>query len=208
MPPDAHVQVAPSASRPKTDGEWWGARWNDEQGVIAAIRQGDVAAYEAFFRAHYQMMCEFAFRFVRRTDTAEEVVQEVLMDLWARRQKVTVRNSIRSYLYGAVRHNALDTLARGRRQAEHERTVYHFPAHAATRSDAHEQMVLAEQLDAVTRVIETLPERRRTAFELRVSCQLSYAEIADVLDTTTKNVELLIYRATAALRAALPHFMN
>jgi RNA polymerase sigma-70 factor (family 1) len=205
---DARVQPAPPEGRATSDGTWWGARWTDEQGVMAAIARGDVDAYEAFFRTHYTLLCEFACRLVRTPESAEEVVQEVLMDVWSRRDTITVRKSIRAYLYGAVRHTALDTLARAKRQAEHERVMYDCPTTGAALPDAHEQLVRAERSEALSRLIEQLPEKRRTAFELRVGCQLSYAEIADVLETSAKNVEVLIYRATAELRAALPHFMH
>jgi RNA polymerase sigma factor (sigma-70 family) len=74
----------------------------------------------------------------------------------------------------------------------------------ATERAADDQIVLDEQVSALKAAVGELPPKRRSVFVLRSTTQMSYAEIAEVLQTSVKNVEVQLRRATHSLRAALP----
>jgi RNA polymerase sigma-70 factor, ECF subfamily len=183
--------------------EWAGRV--DTSDMMAALREGDEDAYEALFREYYQQLCQFAYRYVRSPEAAEEVVQEVLGALWLRRAEITVRVSIKSYLYGAVRYRALNLVARNKVEATWLAQALSNGAPAlATERAADDQLVLDEQVAALDKAVGELPAKRRSVFVLRSTTQMSYAEIAEVLQTSVKNVEVQLRRATHSLRAAMP----
>ncbi|MEP6494882.1 MAG: sigma-70 family RNA polymerase sigma factor [bacterium] len=70
---------------------------------------GDDVAFESLFRAHYAELCRFAYQYVRSSEAAEDLVQDVFAGLWAARETVTVTTSVRAYLYAAVRNRAINT---------------------------------------------------------------------------------------------------
>ncbi len=207
-PPPA-APAAPAARQPwraltYAERNPWAGRV-DTLEAMDAIRNGDENAYEAMFKEFYRSLCSFAYRYVRSPELAEEVVQEVLGALWLRREDITVRVSVKSYLYGAVRYRALNVVARNRIEATWLAQALQNGAPAiATERAADEQFVLEERSAAVGKAVHDLPQKRRAVFVLRSSTQMSYAEIAEVLHTSVKNVEVQLRRATHSLRAALP----
>ena len=88
-----HAAVLPWPAR--TDAEW-----------VAAVRAGEPAAFEALFHAYHAPLCTFAHRYLGARDLAEEIVQEVFLFVWERRETWDVRTSVRSYLFTAVRNAA------------------------------------------------------------------------------------------------------
>src|SRR5687767_5400857 len=76
--------------------------------VVARVRAGDTRALELLFREHYAALCEFSVRYVRQPSLAEELVQDVFADLWARRERWYVHGSVCAYLFAAVRNRALN----------------------------------------------------------------------------------------------------
>ncbi len=196
----------PKPWRPATfeeRNEW--ANRVDSMDMMAALKEGDEDAYEALFREYYQQLCQFAYRYVRSPEAAEEVVQEVLGALWLRRGEIAVRVSIKSYLYGAVRYRAFNLVARNKVEATWLAQALSNGAPAlATERAADDQLILDEQVAALGQAVQELPPKRRSVFVLRSTTQMSYAEIAEVLQTSVKNVEVQLRRATHSLRAALP----
>ena len=171
------------------------ARW------VEGIRTGDEAAFEALFRAYYDELCGFAWRYVRSAEIAEDLVQDVLGGIWRRRVRWRPTTTVRAYLYGAVRNEALKHLAREdvalrwRQQARQE-----APPRERT---PDEELGYEELAETVQGVIDRLPERRRLIFVLHRQHGLTYREIADLLEIAPSTVETQIGRALDALRKLL-----
>ena len=87
--------------------------------LVERIRQGDRRAFERCFRRHYEGLCRFARGYVDRLSVAEDLVQEVFLDVWTERRRLKdVERSLKAYLYGMTRHRALKHLRRERVRAE------------------------------------------------------------------------------------------
>jgi RNA polymerase sigma factor (sigma-70 family) len=77
-------------------------------GWADGIRSGDGAAFERLFKTYYATLCHFARTYVRGEDECREVVQEVFLRIWEKRQVWHPSHSVRMYLYRAVRNKALN----------------------------------------------------------------------------------------------------
>lgn len=75
---------------------------------IRRIRQGDGEAYAELFRCYYGRLCRFAQSMLGDEEAAHEVVQEVFLRIWERRQRWQPTYSLRLYLYQAVRNEAFN----------------------------------------------------------------------------------------------------
>jgi RNA polymerase sigma-70 factor, ECF subfamily len=173
--------------------------------LAARVRAGDAAAFEALFRAHYGALCGFAERYVRSAAVAEELVQDLFADLWAKRATWAPQTSARAYLFAAARNRALNLRKREslERDWATEEAVSEVPTQhrAPTAVDA---MIEAAELHArLGAALESLPERCRLVMRLRWRDQLSYAEIAEVMGISTKGVENQLSRGLKALRETL-----
>jgi RNA polymerase sigma-70 factor (ECF subfamily) len=170
--------------------------------IVARVRAGDDRALETLFRAHYSALCNFATRYVRRDALAEELVQDLFADLWARRHGWYVRGSVRSYLFAAVRNRALNLRKREavEQDWEHDEAIadvreLHRPPETA--DEAIERADLRARLDAA---LHSLPERCRLVMHLRWREQMRHAEIASVMGITVKGVEIQLARGLRTIR--------
>lgn len=170
--------------------------------VVARVRAGDEAAFEALFRAQYSALCDFATRYVKDEARAEELVQDLFADLWARRRNWHVRDSVRAYLFAAVRNRALNVRKRQAMESDWEqdeaiadvRALHGAPEQA---DEAFERADIRSRLDSA---LASLPERCRLVMHLRWHEQMPYAEIASVMGISVKGVENQLARGLAALR--------
>lgn len=183
----------------------------DDRAIVARIRSGDEATFDLLVRSHYNGLCVFAARMMDSDAAAEELVQDVLFRIWTTRASWAITDTVRGYLYGAVRHRALMALRRERLERRYEAGAVrdaHPPAmsHAVGAADA--QLRAAEVARAVEHAIAALPPRCREAYLLRRQHGLSYAEIARVMGIAPKTVEVQINAALRSLRVSLAEFLS
>lgn len=159
----------------------------------------DEAAFEALFRDSYAQLCSFALTLVRTRDDAEDVVQQVFANLWRSRGDLEIRESVRAYLYRAVRNVALNRLRSGRSALRLAESPSRSPV-ADPPPDPAEAVTTDQQVTALNRALDRLGERSREVLRLRWIDGLSHAEIAETLGITRKAVESSITRGLRALR--------
>ena len=179
---------------------------SDEHDLVARIRGGDAHALEIVFRAHYPALCDFADRYVREHALAEELVQDLFADLWAKRATWHLTGSLRAYLYSAVRNRALNLRKRQAVERDWERDETDAGPIALHRSPERPDDAL-ERRETGARVrtaLGSLPERCRLVMHLRWRDQLPHAEIASIMGISVKGVEMQLARGLRALRLLLP----
>src|SRR5688572_27707672 len=86
-----------------------------ERELVNRVRAGDERAFESVVIAHYAVMCSAAAAVLRSRDAVEDIVQEVLRRLWARRAHWDAHAPLRVYLIVATRNEAISVLRRMRR---------------------------------------------------------------------------------------------
>lgn len=169
-----------------------GANW------IGRIRAGDEVAFGALFRTFAPGLCAYVARYVGSSAVAEDVVQELFLTLWRRRETLHIEGTLRAYLFTAAKNRALNHL-------EQEQSRDGCDGRWLERSDvpaAADGSLLLDVLD-VQRAVEQLPARCGRIFALSRQHGMSYGEIADTLGLSVKTVEVQVGRALKALRARL-----
>lgn len=132
---------------------------------------------------------------------AEDVVEDTLVRVWERRKDVPHTVNLESYCLTICRHLAIDR--------SEKKDAGHLPLDAAppeiALDTAHpdEELEQQERVLWVKRVLNTLPEKQRTALQLREIDGRSYEEVAEVMQITAADVKVTLHRARKALKAAL-----
>ena len=135
---------------------------------------------------------------------AEDAAQDVMLELWRRRETMVLETSLRAYLLRATRNRALN-------QIRHRRIVERsVPVTRAARAAPSADQDLAEQelRSAVEQAVNDLPERCREVFELSRVHGLRYAEVADVLGISIKTVETQMGKALQRLKERLAPWLS
>lgn len=168
--------------------------------LLRRVQAGDEGAYDSVFRSWYPVLVRVATALLRDADAAEEVAQDVMVQLWQRRHVLDAAMPLRAYLLRAVRNRALNHLRHLRVLRESESDVeamYNVPLGA-------DQPVIAAELAAAVQVaVRDLPPRCREVFELSRVDGLRYSEIAEALDISPKTVEAQMGKALRILRERL-----
>ena len=78
-------------------------QWNE-------LKEGDVTAFEMFFKTYYQPLCNYAYSFIQDKDEAEEIVQSAFLTVWEKKDSLNIKTSLKSYLYTMVRNTSLNVI--------------------------------------------------------------------------------------------------
>jgi RNA polymerase sigma-70 factor (ECF subfamily) len=180
-------------------------RTQSEQDQVARIRAGDVQAFESLFKSYYPDLRTFVDTYVDRA-TSDEVLQELFLALWRRREAWTPAGGVRAYLFAAARNQALNAI---RQRKSASRVVEECAADGsipgANQSDRNpaEQVSTNEIESACREAIHNLPESNRLVMMLRWDYGMSHAEIAFILGTSIKGVEAELGRGLKSLATRL-----
>lgn len=165
-----------------------------ERAWVDRIRAGDRGAFEALYRAYWQRLYGFAFRYVQSKEDAEEVVQDVFFRIWRGRAQWDPAGAVRNYVYCAVRNAARDRLERAVVARRWQ------VGQGATAAEIQFDLEAADLVAAVERALAELPPKRSAVCKLRLIDELSYAQIAGRLGISEKTVETQLARGLKFLR--------
>lgn len=168
--------------------------------LLVGLRGGDHAAFDAIFRQWYEATVRSAGRIVRDTGVAEELAQEVFLELWRRRESLPPDTSVGAYVLQAVRNRALNHL---RHLQVQRRSVVHVEAMTEPAEAADVAIQATELGEAIAAAVDALPPRAREVFLLSRERGLRYNEIAETLGISVKAVEANMTRALRTLRERL-----
>lgn len=180
---------------------------SDER-LLERASRGDEAAFTQLYRRHRDAVFRFAYRLLGARNLAEDVTQECFLSLIQRPAGFDpTRAALRTYLYAAVRNQALKHFRRERDHIALEDLLSEAPLAAGANGPL--PRLLAEELTLeVQRAIAALPPLQREALILFEYEELSLAEIALVVGAEVGTVKARLFRAREGLRRALAPYLN
>ncbi len=176
--------------------------------ILQGMKSGDEQAFELLFRRYYVRLCSFADRFICNTAEAEEIVQDVFLNLWGKRGQLDLDGEISSYLFRSVR-NACFNLIEHRKVADsYYAVIAQAYRHSSEVVDSSDPLQYAELNQKIEEAIGSLPAECRRIFRMSRMEGLKYVEIAEKLNISVKTVETQISRALAKLKTELTDFLT
>jgi RNA polymerase sigma-70 factor (ECF subfamily) len=171
--------------------------------IVAGIRAGDEGALDALVDRYYAGLVTYAEQLLG-SDAADDLVQELFIRLWRRREAWGLRGSLRIYLYSAVRNAAHNARAaqRSRSKAEASAAPLYDALQRAAIPTPPETLEFRELMAIVARTVSALPGRSREVY-LLARTGLNSTEIGSVLGIAPSTVRTLLGRAIAALDRAI-----
>lgn len=174
----------------------------DDSALIASLKRGDHDAFDRIYRRSATKLLHYISGRVHDRAVSEELLQEVFLSLWARREELHISSSLDSYLFGAAKFQILGYI---RSEKMQHRYAEHLALFAASTlcNDAEDLMDLADLKAVLEEHLATLPPKCRQAFRLSRFEQKTIAEIADEMGISTRTVENYLTQALKHLRTAL-----
>jgi RNA polymerase sigma-70 factor (ECF subfamily) len=168
----------------------------DEDGRLARARAGDASAFAEIVREHQGMVYSLAYSFLRQTAAAEDLAQDVFLDLYQHAERLTSAAHTRFWLRRVTCHRCIDRL----RRPWYRREVALEPLPDRAAPDRGGDMLLEERLGEL---VAALPPHPRMVVILRYQQDLDLAEIAEALNMPLNTVKSHLRRALASLRTKL-----
>lgn len=170
--------------------------------LFKQIQANDRLALNTLFAQYYEKLCRFATTYLRQPAEAEEVVADVFVYLWKNRHQLTIEKNLKSYLYISVRHAALAVLNKQQPLYEDIDDIL-LETDFADAATPEQTLVHKELQQHIDLAIGALPHRCKQVFMMSRFDDLTYREIAEILNISENTVENHLVRALGHLRKAL-----
>jgi RNA polymerase sigma-70 factor, ECF subfamily len=157
--------------------------------------------FEQLFRDYFNQLLNFAYNMVKDEEIARDIVQQVFLNVWNKREAIKIRTSYQGYLYRSVYNSSLNHLRLKSRFVRISND-----SDIESQSDWHEQegkIIEDERIKRLQIAIDKLPVKCRAVFTLNRFENMTYKEVATHLGISVKMVEKQIAKALKFLRAEL-----
>ena len=158
--------------------------------------------YKALFRKYYPSLIFYATRLVGEEE-AEDVVQDVFVELWRRKDSIEIGDQIQAFLYRALNvlkhRNVEDGYCAAMEEINQKRAEFYQPDNNEVIRRIEDRELRKEIYNA----INELPDKCKEVFKLSYLHEMKNKEIADVLGISLRTVEAHMYKALKYLRSRL-----
>lgn len=184
-------------------------------GLMLRVRDGDEEAFRQLFRRHSPRVLQFVRRHVGDPAVADELAQDVFLQLFQARRRYRPTARFTTWLYTIALNVCRNELRRPERRrrirpetADDEEAVQDFDLMPADDPTSEEAVAGRELEGRLRNALQKLPEKQRTAFLLSRVDGLAYRDVAGVLRCTEGAVKALLFRATQSLRRDLQDVLS
>ena len=176
-----------------------------EAQLIRQAQGGDSEAFGALITLHERFVYNLALRTLGNPQDAQDIAQEAFLRAWSSLGKFRAEARFRTWLYRITLNLCLDRIPRLRRELSDlgDDVTADFPLPDSRAADPLSTLEAADRRKFLHQVIDRLPERHRLLIVLRYQDDLSYEEIASLLNLPLGTVKTGLFRARERLRAAL-----
>ncbi len=145
--------------------------------LVEKVKAGDRKAFSELVRRHQRSVLRLSLRFVKDMDTAEDVTQEAFIKAYEKLNSFEGRASFKSWLFQIAVNTARNKIREWKRE-----TVDIDDVQLAVDAEAEMTLVHASVSDILQQEVDKLPIKQRTALVLRVYEDLSFNEIAEIME--------------------------
>ena len=169
--------------------------------------------FKQIFECFYPRLWHFVKEYIKDEDDAKDILQNVFMTLWEKRNSLKADTNLNAYLYALAKSQCLNHLKHLKVVNEYAKATQVEMQEAfvncyAINSFDPEQTDIESMERTVEKAIQELPEQCRKVFELHRYDGLKYKDIAKKLDLSVKTVEAHISNALRLLRIALKKYLS
>lgn len=166
----------------------------------------DEISFEKIFKEYFIVLCAFANKYIHDTDEAKDIVHQVYMNLWEKRNEIRMNQSIRSYLYTSVHNRCLNYIR------DHKKFIYDdYPdskEYLNSFIESPDYLELEELRSHIYKALHELPEGCRKIFALSRFDGKKYKEIAQELGISIKTVETQMSKALKHMKSKLIKYIT
>ena len=175
---------------------------NNSPQFIQSLKNGDASAYNELVTSETKHLIDFVTPTVGSVEDAEEVVQDVFLSLWQKRETIEFTTSLYGYIYNAAKYKAFRFLWQKKRRVQF---IYDESAYMTSDfADSPEDIAQSNQMEVfIEEITDKMPVMMQRIYRMKQEEGLSTNEIAGILSTHPANVRKQLSRALKRIKEAL-----
>ncbi|WKN44974.1 RNA polymerase sigma-70 factor [Tunicatimonas pelagia] len=168
------------------------------QSFVTKLKKGNQMAFRQLYDRYYAKVYHYCFRFTRNTEDAEELAQQVFIQLWEQRRSIDAGKSLDGFLFTIAHHRASNFLKQQARRRNHEQACSSMAS-----VSTEETVQIHELYQTVEQTVKALPEKRQIIFRMHHHEYLSEEEIAHALQLSVHTIKSQLAKAAQTIRRAI-----
>ena len=180
--------------------------------LMQLVAGGDTTAFEQLVERHQTLVAGTVARMLGSNSDVEDIAQQVFIRVWKSAGRYVARAKFTTWLLKITRNLVFNEMRRAKRHphlpVQIEPGAEEMPLKDETMATPDATLLQAELQAEIEKAIVLLPDTQRMALVLRRYEELSYEEIADVLDLSVPAVKSLLFRARTELRERLKDYLE
>jgi len=176
-------------------------QYSDDKLIINKLKEGDVLSFDYIFKKYNKKVYYFAISYLKNKEEADDVVQEVFMNLWKYRDQINEYYVFSKYLF-KITYN--ETCKKFRKQVSDKKQLKEVLQNFTLEDNSTNlDIEYNNLLETANLLIEKLPPRQNNIFLLSIKEQLTSEQIAQQLNISKKTVENYLAKAKTSLKKSL-----
>jgi len=168
--------------------------------ILQLLKTKGESAMEMLYDRYYRYLCHAVYNVLKDSVITEDIVQEVFMEIWKKKEQLNIKISLKAYLRRASVNKSLNYIRDNKIKFEGDDQL---KDNLKSDENIQDNLEAKEMEAAVIEAIDQLPPKCRDVFKLSRFEGKTYQEIADIMGISIKTVENQISKALKAMRAAI-----
>jgi RNA polymerase sigma-70 factor (ECF subfamily) len=169
--------------------------------ILTGLKEGNLNAFKELFFQYQPKLHGFVFRYLKSKTDAEEIVQEVFIQIWENRTSINENLSFNSFLFTITKNKIIDYLRKKKTETLYRNYVFNYLELINDSTD--KELMYKDYNEALADAITQLPKKRRAIFIMSKKFQMSRTEIAQFLDISENTVKNQLQDAMNFIRTML-----
>lgn len=185
-----------------------------EEELLKGLRKGDSSAYDQLFAEYYVWLCNYVYTLCNDRGLSEDIVQETMVGIWEKRNRISIRHSLKNYLFRSCHNHFLQHLRKKKLKFDFlDQIRWEVLAAARVEPEVRIEPEMREEvrpetkLQTLHRLIDQLPPRCKEVFVKSKLEKRKYKEIAVDMGISIKTVENQMSKALHFLRENATGFL-
>lgn len=171
----------------------------EEKKIWNNLRSGDPEALEQIYRCYFKELYKYGKGFTKDLSSVEDSIQDMFIDLWNRRERLSETDAIKPYLYVTLKRRLFHLAKKGKKVSEQEISDMHFEGESPVENILINNEISSEKSELLKKSLELLSDRQKEILYLKYYSNMSYEEISEIMDLNYQSARNLVSRAILKL---------
>jgi len=174
--------------------------------ILKKLKAGDKTAFSFIFTSYYSDLVYFANTFLHNAESAEEIVQQIFVELWVDHENISINKSFKSYLLKSVQNKCFDFMRHISIKNKH--FSFMMKNRVLFENETENYILWSELEERVSVALDEMPPDLSESFKMNRFQNLKYHEIAAELNVSVRTIEVRVSKALQYLRVFLKDYLN